>query len=140
MSPMAFPATIVFWRAGQESFEAMSGSPPHAVLRVSMDAKQLFEILVREHSAMLLVYLRAAVREPALVDDLYQETLLVAWRTLDRFDRTRPFGPWLRGIAAKLVMAERRKAANSPLLCGEQMLDHLNERLTALQAQPGDTL
>jgi RNA polymerase sigma-70 factor (ECF subfamily) len=105
-----------------------------------MDAKELFEILVREHSAMLLVYLRAAAREPALVDDLFQETMLTAWQTLDRFDRTRPFGPWLRGIAGKLVLAQRRKAVADWHLCGEEMLDHLNDRLTAVHAQPGDTL
>ena len=30
--------------------------------------------------------------------DLFQETMVVAWRRLDDFDHTRPFGPWLRGL------------------------------------------
>lgn len=105
-----------------------------------MDAQDLFEILVREHAGMLTVYLRSAVRDPAAVDDLFQETMIVAWRTLDRFDRRRPFGPWLRGIAGKLVLAHRRKSAAAMLVCDEQTLEHLDRRMTALQRAPGDCL
>ena len=103
------------------------------------DSKHLFEILVREHAPMLMVYLRSGIRDPGAVDDLFQETMLTAWRTLDRFDRSRPFGPWLRGIAGKLVLAHRRKAADAHLLCNEDVLEHLDHRLSALESQPGDT-
>ena len=105
-----------------------------------MQTYELFEILVREHSQMLTVYLRCAVRDAALVDDLFQETMLTAWKNLDRFDRARPFGPWLRGIAAKLVLAQRRKSARGMVLCDEQVLEHLEVRHAALQASTGDTL
>ena len=40
------------------------------------DAQKLFEILVRENSDMLAAYLRAAVRDAATADDIFQETLL----------------------------------------------------------------
>ena len=43
-----------------------------------MEPKDLYEILVREHAEILSVYLRGAVRDPALADDLFQETLIVA--------------------------------------------------------------
>lgn len=105
-----------------------------------LTSKDLFEILVREHADMLSVYLRCAVRDPALVDDLFQETLLTAWKILPRFDRTRPFGPWLRGIAAKLVLAQRRKQAKSMMTLDEQMLEHLESRHAAFARLPGDLL
>jgi RNA polymerase sigma-70 factor len=105
-----------------------------------MTSRELFEILVREHADMLLVYLRTAVRDPTAVDDLFQETLIVAWRTLDRFDRERLFAPWLRGIAARLVLAYRRKSAAAPVVCDAAMLEHLDHRLTALSQRSGDTL
>ena len=70
--------------------------------------RDLFEILVREHAAMLTDYLRAHARDPAVADDLFQETFLTAWRTFDRFDRTRPLGPWLRGIAGNKLREARR--------------------------------
>ena len=47
------------------------------------EAQGVFEILVRENEAMLMTYLRAAVRNQAVVEDLFQETMLVAWRKLN---------------------------------------------------------
>lgn len=104
-----------------------------------MDSKDLFEILVREHAEMLTVYLRSVVRDPALADDLFQETMLTAWRNLERFDRSRPFGPWLRGIAGKLVLAQRRRAAHGLRLCDEEILEVIDARLDQVARQPGDT-
>jgi RNA polymerase sigma-70 factor (ECF subfamily) len=63
----------------------------------------VFAILVREQAERLLAYLRATV-PPSSVDDLFQEAVLVAWRRLGDYDRTRPFGAWMRGIARNLVM------------------------------------
>jgi len=69
----------------------------------SPDAADVFAILVREQAERLLAYLRATV-PPSSVDDLFQEAVLVAWRRLGDYDRSRPFGAWLRGIARNLVM------------------------------------
>jgi RNA polymerase sigma-70 factor len=104
-----------------------------------MDAPALFEILIREHAGMLTAYLRAAVRDEAVVDDLFQETFLTAWRRLDDYDRSRPFGPWLRGIAAKNLLAWRRQQRRGFILCEEQILEHLDRRCEAIHELPGDT-
>jgi RNA polymerase sigma-70 factor (ECF subfamily) len=104
-----------------------------------MDARQVFEILVRENADMLTAYLRSVVRDPAAADDLFQESMLTAWRKLDEFDRSRPFGPWLRGIAAKLVLAHRRKAAAGVIFCDEITLEQIDLRLQRLSAEKGDT-
>lgn len=106
---------------------------------MTMDSKSLFEVLIRENASMLTVYLRSAVRDAATIDDLFQETMLTAWKNIERFDKTKPFGPWLRGIAAKLVLAHRRKASKAMFLCDEMMLEHLSSRLGVLERQPGDT-
>lgn len=105
-----------------------------------MDAASLFEILVREHGDMLMVYLRSVLRDSAVVDDLFQETMLTAWRTIDRFDRSRPFGPWLRGIAGNLVIAWWRNSASLPRLCDAPTLAQIDERLSQTQRLCGDTL
>ncbi len=47
-----------------------------------VQAETVFEILVRENADMLVTYLRAMVWNAAAVDDLFQETMLVAWRRL----------------------------------------------------------
>ena len=79
-------------------------------------ARTAFEILARENSRMLMVYLRSLVRDEAAVDDLFQETMVIAWRRIDDFDRSRSFGKWIRGIAGKLVLAHFRKAGKNPRL------------------------
>lgn len=105
-----------------------------------MDAKGLFEILVRENADMLTAYVRSVVRDSGLVDDIFQETMLTAWRRLADYDKTRPFGPWLRGIAARVMLAQRRKRARGFVLCEAEILEHLEARYEALHRQTGDTL
>jgi RNA polymerase sigma-70 factor len=104
-----------------------------------MDAKQLFEILVRENADMLIAYIRSTARNDALAEDIFQETMLTAWRRLDDYDRDRPFGPWLRGIAARVLLAHRRKAARGLSLCDEETLDYLSQSFETLLQRPGDT-
>ena len=108
--------------------------------RSGLNTRDLFEILAREQAGMLSVYLRAALHDAAREDDLFQEAMLTAWRTLDRFDRSRPFGPWLRGIAARLLLAERRQGSRRPLPCDAAVLEQLEANCLALSSQAGDTL
>lgn len=105
----------------------------------SSSDRTAFEILAREHAPMLLAYLRAILRDRTAVDDVFQETLVTAWRTLDRFDHDRPFAPWLRGIARNHALAHFRKARRVPLACEEAVLAHLDTRLDAIGRRPGDT-
>ena len=51
--------------------------------------KKSFEILVRENSRMLTVFLSTRIREQAVIDDLFQETMLVAWKRLPDYDLDR---------------------------------------------------
>jgi RNA polymerase sigma-70 factor (ECF subfamily) len=57
------------------------------------------------------------VRRPDLADDVAQEAFLKAWRSLDRFDLARPFGPWICRIAANLAINHTRspRAREEPL-------------------------
>ncbi len=103
------------------------------------EAKTVFEILVRENQAMLMTYLRAVIRDQHIAEDLFQDTMLIAWKKLDRYDRTRPFGPWLRGIAAKLVMAHFRKAKADLMVVDDETLEYLSQQLQHISERPGDT-
>jgi len=57
-----------------------------------------FEALFREHwpRAYRAAYL--VVQDASAAEDIAQEAFLSAVRNLDRFDRKRPFGPWLHRI------------------------------------------
>ncbi len=103
-----------------------------------MEAKELFEILIRENSDMLIAYLRSGARDPHAVEDLYQETVLTAWRRLDSYDRSKPFGPWLRGIAGKLLLTYYRRTSKQALPLDGESLEWMNRRFAALHSMPGD--
>ena len=57
----------------------------------------------RAHRAAWLV-----VHDAAAAEDVAQEAFLAAVRTLDRFDRRRPFGPWLHRIVVNRAIDHAR--------------------------------
>lgn len=103
------------------------------------ETKQIFEILMRENSQMLLTYLRSSVSPTHVVDELFQETMLTAWQKLHSFDNTRPLGPWLRGIAKNHLLAHYRKSKQEILICNEQTLDYLEQAINQIDQQAGDS-
>ena len=74
-----------------------------------MRAEGLFDILVRQHAEMLNAFIHSFAFEKSTVDDVFQETIITAWKRIDQFDRSRPFGPWLRGIARNHILSSARK-------------------------------
>ena len=60
----------------------------------------------RAHRAAYLV-----VHDAAAAEDIAQEAFLSAIRTLDRFDRRRPFGPWLHRIVVNRAIDWARARA-----------------------------
>jgi len=106
-----------------------------------MEAHEVFEILVREHEGRLRGFITALVRDPGAIEDLVQESFLVAWRNLARYDRNLPFGPWVRGIARRLCMAHYRRIGEDRLDFIEgETVDHICEMFNDFEALPGDTL
>jgi RNA polymerase sigma-70 factor, ECF subfamily len=69
------------------------------------------EALFREHwpRAYRAAYL--VVHDGAAAEDIAQEAMLSAIRTLDRFDRRRPFGPWLHRIVVNRAIDWARASA-----------------------------
>lgn len=81
---------------------------------------QVFEVLVREYDQMLMAYIRCLIRDPGLVEDVFQETLITAWRRFEDFDATRTLGAWLRGIALNTARnATRKRTADRHLFSDE---------------------
>ncbi len=57
-----------------------------------------FEELFRSHWPRAYRAALLVVGDAAAAEDIAQESFLAAVRALDRFDRRRPFGPWLHRI------------------------------------------
>ncbi|MCA8950732.1 MAG: sigma-70 family RNA polymerase sigma factor [Planctomycetes bacterium] len=105
-----------------------------------VDARDLFEILTRQHIDSVRAFLLSSLRDGVAVEDLVQETFLTAWKILDRYDRQLPFGPWVRGIAGKLLLNHRRRHGRSRVhYCDEEVLTGLDDGFRMLESAPGDT-
>lgn len=105
----------------------------------TIDAPAVFEILVREHADMLGAYLRTLVGSDSSFDDIFQESMLVAWRRLADYDRSRPFAPWLRGIAQVLVLEHMRKKKARPVTADPLVLAEIDKRFEEFGRGPGDS-
>jgi RNA polymerase sigma-70 factor, ECF subfamily len=101
---------------------AGSGREERAWIRGAQDGSVAdFEALFRHHwpRAYRAAYL--VVHDAAAAEDIAQESFLAAVRSLDRFDRRRPFGPWLHRIVVNRAIdwsrarALRREVGDAPL-------------------------
>jgi RNA polymerase sigma-70 factor (ECF subfamily) len=70
-----------------------------------------FSALVRQTEGAIRPFVRMLGVNEDFVDDIAQETYVVAFRNFRRFDPRRNLLKWLRGIARNIVIKERRKAA-----------------------------
>jgi RNA polymerase sigma-70 factor, ECF subfamily len=68
------------------------------------------EALFREHWSRAYRAAYLVVHDAAAAEDIAQEAFLAAIRSLDRFDRRRPFGPWLHRIAVNRAIDYARAA------------------------------
>lgn len=86
-------------------------------------------LLLTQHQDQLFRYIFSLVPSEADARDILQETSLALFRKFDKYDATRPFMPWAYRFAYLQVQKHREKAARSPLLFSEDVMDLLaNER------------
>lgn len=63
-----------------------------------------FEEVVRRYQRRVYAVALRIVRTHDVADDVAQEAFVRAWRSLDRFELGRPFGPWVCRIAGNLAL------------------------------------
>ncbi|MEM7474402.1 MAG: sigma-70 family RNA polymerase sigma factor [Planctomycetota bacterium] len=102
-----------------------------------MDSLSVFEVLVRENGKMLDAFIRALVSDSGAVDDVWQETMITAWKRWDDYDRNQPFGAWLRGIARNHIKAHYRKQNKQPV--SMESIEYVESVFGKLRAQFGDS-
>jgi RNA polymerase sigma-70 factor (ECF subfamily) len=80
-----------------------------AIQMVRRGRKDAFRLLVENHWERIHNLLRRFLKDPDLAEDLCQEAFLQAFTSLDTFDETRPFGPWMSRVAVNTALMHRRK-------------------------------
>nr|WP_246417992.1 sigma-70 family RNA polymerase sigma factor [Haloferula luteola] len=93
--------------------------------------------MVREHHVSLRYFIRSLGVNAAWVDDLAQESFLVAYRKWEELDSPHHAGPWLRKIARNLVMNEITKTGRRQRLIDENLTTLLLEA-TSSHPAPGE--
>jgi RNA polymerase sigma-70 factor (ECF subfamily) len=74
------------------------------IARARQGDLQAFEEVVRLYQRRVYGVALRIVRAHDVADDVAQEAFVRAWRSLDRFELGRPFGPWICRIAANLAV------------------------------------
>ncbi|HSD30019.1 MAG TPA: sigma-70 family RNA polymerase sigma factor [Vicinamibacteria bacterium] len=77
---------------------------PFLLARARQGDLAAFEEVVRQYQRRVYGVALRIVRAHDVADDVAQEAFVRAWRSLDRFDLARPFGPWVCRIAANLAV------------------------------------
>jgi RNA polymerase sigma-70 factor (ECF subfamily) len=72
-----------------------------------------FDDLFRRYERRAYAFFLRRTASPERAQDLYQELFLRIHRARDRYDRSRPFAPWLFQIAQRLLVDDLRRAHRS---------------------------
>ena len=95
--------------------------------------------ILDQNRRWLLSWFIAATGDPALAEDLVQDVFAEALRNAERFDPSRSFGAWLRGIARNLLLMNHRDSKQRVLSLDPAVLGRLDEaaaRTEAAHAMP----
>lgn len=93
-------------------------------------------LLLEEESAVK-VYVRRLVPSWHDVEEVVQQTSLIAWKKFDELEDRDRFGGWLMTIARYEALKHRRSLARSPLVFSDKLAEQLADAsgsLTALDA------
>jgi RNA polymerase sigma-70 factor (ECF subfamily) len=81
------------------------------------------------HRTMLRAYILAIVRESHRAEDVLSDTVVALAQEWNRYDSTRPFAPWARGVARRIALARVRKDATGPVLLDDAALESIGPDL-----------
>ena len=90
-----------------------------------MASQKLFLTLFLEHQADIRALVAALVAERARREDVFQEIAITLWQELGKFDRSRSFRAWARGVAANKILQERRKDRRFPLAFSPEVIERI---------------
>lgn len=93
-----------------------------------------------QHQGALFRYIFSLLGSEADARDVLQETNVALYRKLGEYDAERPFLAWAYRFAYWQVLKHREKAARSPLLFGEDVMDLLAQDRERLEPELDERL
>jgi RNA polymerase sigma-70 factor (ECF subfamily) len=98
-------------------------------LRLRRGDPEAFDALLARYQNRLYRYLLRLTANPAVAEDLFQETWLKVITRIHRYDERRPFEPWLFAVGRNLAIDHLRKVSpkslDEPTESGESGIERL---------------
>lgn len=92
-----------------------------------MNHPDQFLPLFLETQSDLRAFIGAMIRDPAGREDIFQEVSMILWNSFGKFDRSRSFGAWARGIAARKILESHRLRARLPEAVPPEVIEAVAE-------------
>jgi len=115
--------------------------------RYAAGEEAAFREVVNRYKNSLYMFLKQFLNQRDLVEDVFQETFLQLFNSIDSFDTTRPLRPWLFTIAANKAKDFLRKQRRKPATAigtiadsQEMSFDAMLDTLTSDKTTPYTTL
>jgi RNA polymerase sigma-70 factor (ECF subfamily) len=81
-----------------------------------VDGQDIFAVLARRYQRELYHFLVRFTGDPSLAEDLFQETFLQVHLSIDTFDTSRRFRPWLFTVATNKARDYMRRTSHRSML------------------------
>jgi len=98
------------------------------IRKAQAGSEQAIEELFRLYWPVAFRAASYITRDAAAAEDIAQESFLAAIRNLDRFDRSRPFGPWFKRLVANRAIDWTRARKLRGYELEEDAIDHAPRR------------
>ncbi|KAA3618209.1 MAG: hypothetical protein DWQ05_09225 [Calditrichaeota bacterium] len=97
---------------------------------------EAFARLIAKYKQQLLTFLWRMCGDKTQADDLFQETLVKAWRNMPNYDHRNKFAAWLFGIARNVAIdALRRKKIQARIQYTNELPEHTDFRDAASEIE-----
>lgn len=101
--------------------------------RVAAEERDAFEALYRLYSPRLQRFVYGITKQPALVEDILDDTMMVVWRKAYTFNHTAKVSTWIFAIAYRQALKALKRL-------GSWEETELDERMDASAPGPDDAL
>lgn len=91
--------------------------------RAAQGDDHAFSLLMRRHKGALHAFARRHVGDADVALEVVQESFLAAWKALGRYDRSRPFGAWMRAIVLNKCRDRGRRLLVRRIILGDRSID-----------------
>jgi RNA polymerase sigma-70 factor (ECF subfamily) len=100
-----------------------------------MDRQEEYLKLLFGCELEIRAFVRSVVRDAHDSDDLFQEVALTLWKEFSRYDRSRSFGAWARGIASMKLLQRRDQTRRLPVVLAPETIQAISAAFDRSETQ-----